>query len=143
MRNIPIDVYDLVKRYEGLKLKAYKCPAGIWTIGYGHTKGVKPNDEITNTAAEKLLVQDLEEAAKSVDSLVKVPLTDLQRGVLCSFVFNLGHGRLKESTLLTVLNQKEYDAVPEQLLRWTRSNGKILRGLLSRRLAEALLWIKG
>jgi lysozyme len=133
---------DLVKRFEGCRLKAYKCPAGVWTIGYGHTKGVKQNDVITQAQAEEYLAQDLQEAGKEVVRLVKVPLNDNQFSALCSFVFNVGAGNLQKSTLLKLLNQGQKDAVPEQLLRWTKSKGIVLRGLMARRLSEAILWTK-
>lgn len=141
---------QLVKRFEGLKLKAYLCPAGVWTIGYGHTSaagGVKVHRGmmINEAQAEQYLTEDLERVARNVDRLVKVPLTVTQRGVLASFVFNVGEGNFKKSTLLRLLNKGQYDAVPSQLARWNKARvkGKLtpLRGLTRRRAAEAELWL--
>jgi len=83
---------DLVKRFEGLKLKAYLCPAGVWTYGYGSTRDVHEGMEITAQEAEKLLKRDLQIAEGAVEQLVTYPLSQLQLDVLVSFVFNCGSG---------------------------------------------------
>ncbi|WP_454016983.1 lysozyme [Azospirillum sp. Marseille-Q6669] len=110
---IPRDIHDdalaLVRRFEGLYLKAYLCPAGVPTIGYGHTAGIRMGQAINGLQAEVYLRADMGTAAEQVDKLVKVPLTDRQRGALTSFVFNLGAGALQTSTLLRLLNQGDYD----------------------------------
>lgn len=130
----------LVKRFEGLRLEAYRCPADVWTIGYGHTRGVNEGDAISEAQAEVLLRQDLQEACKAVSQLVKVKLNNNQYGALVSFVFNLGRGRFEGSTLLEHLNRGWYDQVPAQLARWNKANGQIMAGLTKRRTAEAQLW---
>lgn len=132
---------ELVKKYEGLELVAYKCPAGILTIGYGRTgPSVKPGLKITKEQAEKWLIEDLERAATAVRKLVKVPLNDNQFGALVSFTFNLGAQRLKGSTLLKLLNQQKYDLAAEEFPKWCKANGKTLKGLLNRRLEEKALF---
>lgn len=130
----------LVKRFEGLKLKAYRCPAGVWTIGYGHTRGVKAGDVCTREQAEAWLRADLEEAERDVLRLVKSPLSDNQFSALVSWTFNLGGGSLARSALLRRLNLGYYDAVPGEMKRWNKAGGHVLPGLVLRRDAEAKLW---
>lgn len=135
---------DLVKHFEGLYLKAYRCPAGVPTIGYGHTDGVQMSQQITEAQADAFLAADLAEAAADVDRYVKVPLTDDERGALASFVFNLGAGSLASSTLLRLLNSGDVSGAADQFGRWVNAtvNGKStkLPGLVARRAAEAALF---
>ena len=134
----------LVKHYEGLYLHAYRCPAGVMTIGWGHTgKDVTMGEVITTERAEALLEKDLAGAAADVDRLVVVPLAQEEFDALVSFTFNLGAGALAGSALLRDLNQGEYGAVSDQLLRWDHCKGQVLEGLLLRRQAEAKLWKDG
>src|SRR5512142_1052954 len=99
---------DLVKQCEGLRTEAYRCPAGVWTIGYGHTHGVVPDMKVTADEAEDLLRKDLLEAGEQVERSVRAPLTDNQFSALVSFVFNVGVGNLESSTLLHRLNAGDY-----------------------------------
>ena len=131
---------ELIKPFEGCYLAAYLCPAGVWTIGYGHTLDVKEGDSIDQEAAEAFLIEDLEEFEDHVQRLVEVDLSQDQFDALVSWTFNLGYGNLAASTLLAKLNDGLYDEVPEQIRRWTRAGGKVLSGLVRRRNAEALLW---
>lgn len=135
---------DLVKHFEGLRLEAYRDVAGIPTIGYGHTSGVKMGDSITEAEAEELLRKDLERFEAAVSRLVKVPLSQPQFDALVSFTFNVGSGALASSTLLRMLNEGRYGAVPAQLARWDKAtvNGQKVQiaGLARRRAAEAELW---
>ncbi len=131
----------LIKRWEGLRLKAYKCPGGIWTIGYGHTAGVKEGDTITPDQAEDFLRADLAEAEAAVARQVTVPLTSNQFSALVSFVFNLGAAHFAGSTLLRKLNAGDHAAVPAQLARWVKAGGNTLDGLVRRRTDEATLWV--
>ncbi|WP_338019024.1 glycoside hydrolase family protein [Azospirillum doebereinerae] len=135
---------DLVKHFEGRYLTAYLCPAGVPTIGYGHTARVQLGQTITEAAAEALLVSDLAAAAADVDRLVKVPVNADQRGALASFVFNLGAGNLACSTLLTLLNAGDYQGAANQFGRWVyaRVQGVTIQlpGLVSRRASEAALF---
>lgn len=134
------DGVELIRHFEGCRFDAYLCPAGVWTIGYGHTADVKEGDSIDQEAAEAFLIEDLEEFEDHVQRLVEVDLNQDQFDALVSWVFNLGYGNLAASTLLAKLNDGLYDEVPEQIKRWTRAGGRVLDGLVKRRNAEALLW---
>jgi len=131
---------DLIKKFEGLELESYLCPADVWTIGYGSTKGVKEGMSITEEEAEALLKKEAQEYCDYVKEYVSVTLTQNQFDALVSWTYNLGPRNLKNSTLLEVLNKEEYDKVPEQILRWTKAAGKELNGLVRRRQAEADLF---
>ena len=130
----------LIRHFEGCRLDAYLCPAGVWTIGYGHTRGVKEGETIDQEAAEAFLIEDLEEFEGYVTEMVEVPLSQSQFDALVSWTFNLGPGNLERSTLLAKLNQGEYTDVPFEIKRWTRAGGVILPGLVKRRNAEAALF---
>lgn len=131
---------DLVKASEGLRLTAYRDSAGILTIGYGSTGGIKPGQTITQAEAEEMLVDDLDEAAEGVRKLVTVPLTQGQFDALVSFTFNLGFGRLRDSTLLRLLNQRKYGEAAAQFKFWVMAAGETLPGLVKRRAAERALF---
>lgn len=132
---------DLCAEFEGLRLVAYLCPAKIWTIGYGHTKGVKPGDKITIEQARAFLREDVKEAEEAVNALVKVPLTQGQFDALVDFTFNLGRGALAGSTLLKLLNATKYDAARLEFVKWNKAGGKVLDGLTRRREAEAKMFV--
>ena len=145
------DCIELVKKFEGLhKVKddgmvhAYRCPAGKWTCGYGATRGVRSGVTWTKEYSEMRLIEDLEEHGKIVKKSVNVPLTQSQYDALTSFVFNLGGGAFRKSTLLSKLNKGLYDDCPEQIMRWNKAkvDGKLipLRGLTRRRTAEAAIF---
>ncbi|QCO07548.1 lysozyme [Azospirillum argentinense] len=141
------DTTGLVQYFEGLELSAYRCPAGVWTIGYGHTKGVRDGETITKAVAERLLASDLAAAAADVAKLVTVPLTDAQRGALASFVFNLGAANFKGSTLRRLLNKGDIAGAAGQFERWVYATVKgkkeRLPGLVTRRAAEEALFRGG
>lgn len=105
----PAMASDFVKQFEGRELKAYRCSAGVLTIGYGHTKGVKEGDEISPAEAEQLLVEDLAAIADDLNRLVNVPVSEGQYIALLSLAFNIGATALKKSTLLFHLNHGRYD----------------------------------
>lgn len=131
----------LIKEFEGLRLEAYLCPAGVWTIGWGHTKGVKRGDRIDISTAEKYLREDIEEAERGIEKLVKVKLNDNQFSALVSFVFNFGETKFRSSTLLRVINTDPYSPdVAVQFRRWVYADGKISQGLIRRREAEVKLY---
>jgi lysozyme len=131
---------DLIKQFEGLKQTAYKCSADVWTIGYGHTGNVYPGMTCSASSAEEYLKNDLAQAWKTLKSCVKVPLTYNQAGALLSWCYNVGGGAVEKSTLIKLLNQRYYDQVPIQLMRWNKVNGEVLGGLSRRRASEARLW---
>jgi lysozyme len=131
---------SLIKKFEGCELTAYKCAAGVWTIGYGHIKDVYEGQTITQSEAESMLQHEMEEYEGYINSLVMVPLNQNQFDALVSWVFNLGAGNLRASTLLKVVNLSDMNGVPAQIKRWNKAGGKVLEGLIRRREAEALLW---
>lgn len=132
--------YELTKKFEGCKLKAYQCSAGVWTIGYGHTRGVTEGMVITQAQANACLVADMKQCEKVVDSAVRVPLNQNQYDALCDFVFNLGAGSLNKSTLLKCLNAGQYAKAAQEFLKWDYAGGKVLAGLTKRRKAEKELF---
>jgi lysozyme len=131
---------DLIKHFEGCRLEAYQDGVGIWTIGYGHTNGVKHGDTCSQHQADEWLEQDLITAENAVSKLVKVPLSDNEFAALVAFTFNLGQGSLASSTLLKKLNAGDHAAVPDQVKLWDHAGGKVCTGITKRRAAEAELW---
>lgn len=127
---------DLIKEFEGCKLKAYLCPAGVPTIGYGRTKGVKVGDTCTQDQADAWALEDMQDAIATVKAEVKVPLRDGQFAALASFVYNCGAGNFRRSTLLHLLNSGHYAFAAEELLKWNKASGVVLPGLTRRRQAE-------
>jgi lysozyme len=138
--NISNEGISLIKKFEGCELEAYKCAAGVWTIGYGHTKDVREGMTISKEQADNMLLNELDEYCEYVEKAVNVNLEQCQFDALVSWTYNLGSTNLNESTMLRVLNEKDYEEVPNQLKRWNKSNGKVLQGLVRRREAEALLF---
>ena len=132
---------SLIKKFEGCRVNAYLCPAKVWTIGYGHTKTVKPGQKITLEFANQLLQQDVAVFEQAVSKLVKVPINQNQFDALVSFSFNVGVGALTQSTLLSLLNRKNYLGAAEQLLRWTKAGNVTLKGLVDRRKEEYELFL--
>lgn len=140
--NISEKAVDFIKSFEGLELKAYKDSVGVLTIGYGSTgPHVTVGMTITESQAETLLKKDLSRFEKGVDDMVKVPLNQNQFDALVSFSFNLGLGNLKSSTLLRKLNSLDYAGAANEIPRWDKAGGKILKGLTRRRLAEKELFL--
>ena len=137
---ISLEGLSLIKKFEGCKLEAYKCSAGVWTIGYGHTTGVKEGDVCTQEEAEKLLRGDIFNFEEYVQDSVKVDLDQSQFDALVAWTFNLGPGNLRSSTMLKKLNNGEYESVPFEMRRWNKAGGKTLDGLIRRRQAESLLF---
>jgi lysozyme len=136
-----MDGKSIVRKFEGCKLTAYLCPAGIPTIGYGHTHNVKLGDTCTQQQADEWLEDDFFYATSDVKAVVKVPLTDNQLDALASFVFNLGVRKLIRSTLLKKLNAKDYTGAANEFDKWVFAAGKKLNGLIARRAAEKALFL--
>lgn len=130
----------LIKHFEGVRTEAYQDSVGVWTIGYGSTKGVKPGQRISLEKANSLLEKDIADHAAAVDRLVKVDLNQDQYDALVSFTFNLGEGNLAKSTLLKKLNAGDYKGASKEFIRWNKAGGKVLKGLTRRRMAEAELF---
>ena len=130
----------LIKKFEGCKLKAYKCSAGVPTIGWGSTRGVSMDMEISQARADALLLEDVADFEEAINKRVKVPLEQNQFDALVSWTFNLGGSNLRNSTMLKVLNQGKYDLVPAEIRRWNKAGGETLQGLIRRREAESKLF---
>lgn len=126
------EVFEKIKEFEGLRLKAYKCPAGVWTIGYGHTSGVKEGMKITKAQAEKYLKEDIENVEKKVDAVLNrrnlSGLNLYQYSALVSFTFNCGSTNLSNLT-----KNRTVDQIGQAILLYNKSNGKVLTGLVNRR----------
>ncbi|MTH47490.1 lysozyme [Intestinirhabdus alba] len=135
----------LIQQHEGLELTAYPDPAtgaAPWTIGYGHTKGVTPGQQITREQAEQFLIEDLAIVANTITANVKVALNQNQFDALSSFIFNVGSGNFTDSTLLKKLNIGDYDGAADEFLRWDKAAGKVMPGLTKRRTAERQLFLE-
>jgi lysozyme len=126
----------IIKEFEGCRLEAYQDSRGIWTIGYGHTRGVKEGDTCTQEQAEQWLAEDSQEAVDSVCRFTRVPITPGQFAALVSFTYNLGAANLARSTLLGLLNQGLPERAADEFPKWCFAGGKHIEGLLNRRLAD-------
>jgi lysozyme len=137
---------DIIKKFEGCKLVAYKDIVGVWTIGYGSTyyeNGNKVNsgDAISQQRAESLLLTTVNKFASEVNKIVKSNVNDNQRSALISFAFNLGVGALKKSTLLKLVNSNPNDKqIAHEFMKWVNAGGKPSNGLINRRRAELHLY---
>jgi lysozyme len=137
---------SIIKKYEGLKLNAYICPANVPTIGFGSTfypdgRRVKLGDKITLQEAESILLHDIKRFEKEVISSVKMEITNNQLSALISFVYNVGASAFRKSTLLKKVNANPTDlTIHNEFMRWTRAGGKVLPGLVKRRAEESKLY---
>ena len=137
-----VECIDAVKRFEGCRLFAYRDSAGILTIGYGHTRNVTAGKAITQKQADELFNDDMAAVEKQVESL-GLTLTQGQFNALCSFVFNLGIGNLKASTLLKLIKAGAAAVdIQNEFGKWVYSGGKKLSGLVKRREWEARQWVR-
>lgn len=138
----------IIKKHEGLRLKAYLCPANVWTIGFGNTfyedgTPVKQGEAISKERADRLLFQTVSRFRQHVDAAVTAKLTDNQLDALTSFAYNVGMQAFRRSTLLRKINANPNDTtIRNEFMRWTRANGRVLRGLEIRRKEEADLYFK-
>lgn len=136
----------LIKEYEGLVLTAYPDPGSKdgepWTIGYGHTRGVKKGDVTTAAQAEKWLLEDLGATYAIIDKYVKVGLNENQYSALVSFVFNIGEALFAKSSVLKNINAGKLDTVPGRMALYRLNDGKVMKGLVRRRAAEGVLWME-
>ena len=139
--------YDLIKSFEGLSLKPYKCSAGIATIGYGNTyyennvKVQMSDAVITKQRAEDLLKLNADRFAVKVSNIVHKPITQNQFNSLVSFAYNLGSGALASSTLLKLVNINPNDAmIAKEFLKWNKAGGKPIQGLTNRRIKESAFY---
>jgi len=150
-RSVNAETTEHVKRWEGFRAKAYPDPGSRdgkpVTIGYGQTRRngrpIQLGETISEAEAAQWLLQELARVGNVVDQAVKVPLNDNQFGALVSFTYNVGDNAFRSSTLLKKLNAGDYQAVPAEMARWNKNDGKVMEGLVNRRAAEAGLWAKG
>ena len=131
---------DLIRLFEGCRLTAYDDGVGVWTIGYGHTAGVKPGDEITQEQADEWFSEEAEQFSNKVQVLVMVEINQNQFDALVSLAYNIGVGALSRSTLLRKLNEGDYQGAAEQFDVWNRGGGKVMLGLVRRREQERKLF---
>lgn len=135
--------FELIRRYEGLRLEAYRCPAGVWTIGYGHTKGVYKGMRISKEEAEMFLRQDVEIVELQVVNTVG-KLSDCKIAALVSFAYNVGVAAFRGSTLCRKVKANSDDAsICAEFARWVFAGGKKLQGLVNRRAEEAEMYFGG
>ena len=133
---------DLIKSFEGLRLQAYQDAVGVWTIGYGHTRGVAQGMRITEAEAEEFLRKDVEDFERGVAARVRPPLNPNEFSALVSFAFNVGLANLARSTALRLLNKERRLEAAEALTWWNKAGGRVLPGLVRRRHAEKALFLK-
>lgn len=133
-------IHFIIKE-EGLRLKAYRCQAGVWTIGVGHTAGVKQGDTITQERAYELLKRDLKGFEDVLNENIQAQLKQHEFDSLMSFIFNVGAGAFKKSTLLKKLNNKE--DITEEFKKWKYGGGRVLPVLIARRKRELILFKEG
>jgi lysozyme len=138
---------DLIKQFESLRLDAYLCPSGVWTIGWGHTEGVREGLRITEGLAEEFLRRDIALVDRGLATVIRAPLTQGQHDALVSLCFNLRGGapRLPSIAprLVAKINQGDYAGAADELLDIDRANGQVLPGLARRRIAERALFETG
>lgn len=132
---------DIIKQYESCQLDAYKCPAKIWTIGYGHTKDVTEDMSITEEEADNLLKEDLEEVETYLNKF-GYDLTQNQFDALVSFIFNVGIGNFTKSTMKKCLDSGDMLAASEEFDKWVFCKGQVLGGLIARRTEEKELFLQ-
>ena len=131
----------LVADFEGFRSRAYLCPAGVWTIGYGFTKGVKPGDVITREHADARLGAELEHFAAGVRRLLTLPATPNQFGAMVSLAFNIGLAGFGRSSVLRLHNAGDFAGAARAFALWNKAGGQVLAGLVRRRAAEAALYL--
>ena len=137
----PAVAMGFISQWEGCELKAYRCSAGVWTIGYGHTEGVKEGDTCTAEEAASWLIEDIESRQKALAHYVNKPVTECQFVALTSLAFNVGVQNVVKSKLLRKLNMGDYDGAADEFLDFDLANGKRVPGLTRRRKAEYDLFI--
>lgn len=138
----PSSAVEFIQGEEGLELTAYQDQAGVWTIGYGHTgPEVKEGMTITKAQADAYLEQDLAQAESVVESYVHVPISDQQRAALVSLAYNIGSGAFKDSTLVKLLNEGDYEGASNEFGEWRMAGGEVSDGLVARRAREKELFL--
>jgi lysozyme len=133
----------LIEHFEGLRLAAYKCPAGVWTIGYGHTKDVKRGQKITPQEADALLMADLYEFEDGVCKAVGLAKTsENEFSAMVALAFNIGLGAFRTSSVARLHKDGRHAEAAAAFKLWNKANGKVLAGLVTRRAAESELYLR-
>lgn len=136
------DCISIIENFEGFRSEAYQDSVGVWSIGYGTTRGVQKGDTITKEdASARMLIELEEDYSSAVQNLVKVPLTQYEFDALSCFTYNLGATNLMNSTLLRKLNLNSYELAAKEFPKWAYAGGKLLQGLVYRRKAEQLMFL--
>ena len=144
---LSVEGLNLIKRFEGVRNRPYRCSAGLWTVGVGHLigdgKSLPESWDRTFTEEEinALLVRDLSRFERGVGMYIKVPLRQHEYDALCSFAFNLGLGTLQRSTLRQKINRNDKEGAAKEILKYCRAGGKIIKGLQKRREAEYQMFL--
>ncbi len=132
---------DLLTHYEGFRENAYRCPAGIWTIGFGFTDGVQPGDRMTLAEGQERLRDELKTRGEDVRNVCTRPPNENEFAAMLSLAFNIGQGAFSGSTVLRKHNLGEQAKAADAFLMWVKARGKVLPGLVRRRRAERLLYL--
>lgn len=136
------DCFDLIKEFEGCRLTAYQDSVGVWTIGWGHTGDVTPNQTITPEEAQELLETDVDNFSKKLANLLDFDVPQCCFDAMVCFAYNVGLENFRTSTLRKLVNDQDYHEAAGQFIRWNKAGGKVLPGLTRRRLAEATLFAR-
>lgn len=145
--NLSAEGINLIKRFEGVRSRPYRCSAKLWTVGVGHLIGDGKslpdswNRTFTEEEINALLIRDLNRFERGIRMYIKVPLRQCEYDSLCSFAFNLGLGTLQRSTLRQNINRNDKEGAAKEILKYCRAGGKIIRGLQIRREAEYRMFL--
>lgn len=145
--NLSAEGINLIKRFEGVRSRPYRCSAKLWTVGVGHLIGDGKslpdswNRTFTEEEINALLIRDLNRFERGIRMYIKVPLRQCEYDSLCSFSFNLGLGTLQRSTLRQKINRNDKEGAAKEILKYCRAGGKIIRGLQIRREAEYRMFL--
>lgn len=145
--NLSAEGINLIKRFEGVRSRPYRCSAKLWTVGVGHLIGDGKslpeawNRTFTEEEINALLIRDLNRFERGIRMYIKVPLRQCEYDSLCSFAFNLGLGTLQRSTLRQKINRGDKEGAAKEILKYCRAGGKIIKGLQTRREAEYRMFL--
>lgn len=140
--NISNNGMQFICRWEGVRYEAYQDTGGVWTLGYGHTRGVRSGQRCSEEDAQAFLRSDLQSVETALAQKVTVPISQGQYDALASFVFNIGTSAFSQSTLLNKLQQRDYAGAAGEFPRWCHDNGRVINGLLARREAEQAMFLQ-
>lgn len=133
---------DLIREFEGFSAVAYLCPAGVWTIGYGFTSGIREGDTITREQADARLDAEIAHFANGVEAVLTRPANENQLAAMTSLAFNIGLAAFARSTVLRAHNRGDEESAARAFALWNKAGGRVMRGLTRRRAAEAALYLE-